>query len=183
MVQAHGAGQDQFIRARIARLEGKVRNRQMTLIDLGLDRSFDASMTFVQSTLQNINAGWDEPIADINFIRSRDPKTVSMALLGACDVLHVMAHGESSAGPSFTSEDGKSILELADLAESAQESGDGIMAHTVLADACHTGTGIWQRAVRDCLEHDITYIGTARDIYWHDSTVFCSAFYGALFRN
>jgi hypothetical protein len=29
----------------------------------------------------------------------------------------------------------------------------------------------------------VTYIGTSTAIGWHEGTVFCSAFYGALFRN
>ena len=30
-----------------------MRNRRISLLDIGLDSSFDASMTFVQATLQN----------------------------------------------------------------------------------------------------------------------------------
>ena len=59
----------------------------------------------------------------------------------------------------------------------------GIASGVVIADGCKTGIGKWQRAIRDCLQDDITYIGTSTVIGWYEATVFCSAFYGALVRN
>ncbi|MGW3809318.1 hypothetical protein [Micromonospora sp. NPDC005113] len=91
----------------------------MSLLDLGLDSSFDAAMTFVQSTLQNINAGCDEPIVDIDFVRSRDPDTVLSAFTASCEVLHVMAHGDHSVTPTFSSTDGKVEISLEQLGEAA----------------------------------------------------------------
>ena len=49
-----------------------MKNRLITLVDLGLDSSFDASMSFVQGITGNINAGWDQPVIDVNFVRTRD---------------------------------------------------------------------------------------------------------------
>jgi hypothetical protein len=160
-----------------------MRNRQITLVDLGLDDSFDASMSFVQGIIRNINAGRWDPIADVSFVRTREFRAILESVLGKADVLHIMAHGDRSEGPSFCSSDGRTEFSLELLSVYAAETGDGIQAHTVIADACTTGTGQWQRTVRDSLEHDICYIGTHRMITWHDSTVFCSAFYGALLRN
>jgi hypothetical protein len=160
-----------------------MRNRHIQLLDIGLDASFDASMTFVQSTLQNINAGWTEPIADIDFVRSRNLTTVLAAFTASCDVLHVMAHGDHQETPTFSSTDGRTTVSLEELGRLATEEGWGISTGAILADGCKTGTGVWQRAVRDCLRGDVTYIGTTAAVGWHDGTVFCSAFYGALFRN
>lgn len=160
-----------------------MKNRRVSLLDIGLDSSFDASMTFVQSTLQNINAGWDSPIVDIDFVRSRDPGTVLAAFTAPCDVLHVMAHGDQSSTPTFASSDGATNVSLEELGEWAADQRKGVSTGAVLADGCRTGTGAWQKAVRDCLQGEITYIGTSAIIGWHESTVFCSAFYGALFRN
>jgi hypothetical protein len=160
-----------------------MRNRRISLLDIGLDSSFDAAMTFVQATLQNINAGWENPIADIDFVRTRDPDTVIAAFTSSCDILHVMAHGDYTETPTFSSSDGKTSISLEDLGWRAAEQGKGISTGAILADGCKTGTGAWQRAVRDCLEGPVTYIGTSATIGWHEGTVFCSAFYGALFRN
>jgi hypothetical protein len=160
-----------------------VRNKQVNLIDVGLDASFDASMTFVQSILQNINAGYPSPVADIDFIRSRDLDTVLAAFTSTCHVLHVMAHGDSSQTPTFLSDDQSFTVSVEELGWEASTRGRGISAGAIPADGCRTGTGAWQRAVRDCLQGEVTYIGTSALITWHDSTVFCSAFYGALFRN
>lgn len=157
--------------------------RRVTLIDLGLDAGFDASMTFVQSVLQNVNAGWSEPLIEIEFIRSRDPLTITAALTTPTDVLHVMAHGDHSEAPAFVSSDLKTEVTLAHLADQMLESKYGIAAPVVIADGCKTGIGVWQRAIRNCLQGPITYIGTTRLLYWHESTVFCSAFYGSLTRN
>ena len=161
-----------------------MRNRRVGLLDIGLDQSFDASMAFVQSTLQSINAGYPGgPIVDIDFVRSRDPETVLAAFTAPCDVLHVMAHGDYADTPTFSSTDGKTIIGLDQLGEYVAERGHGINASAVLADGCKTGIGAWQKAVRDCLHGGIVYIGTSALIGWHESTVFCSAFYGALLRN
>ena len=160
-----------------------MRNRRVSLLDIGLDQSFDASMAFVQSTLQSINAGWPDPIVDIDFVRSRDPDTVLAAFTAPCDVLHVMAHGDHAETPTFTSSDAKTVIALDQLGDYTADRGHGINASTVLADGCKTGIGSWQKALRDCLHDAIVYIGTSGLIGWHESTVFCSAFYGALFRN
>ncbi|WP_231928394.1 hypothetical protein [Micromonospora echinaurantiaca] len=140
-------------------------------------------MTFVQSTLQNINAGWEEPVVDIDFVRSRDPDTVLTAFTASCDVLHVMAHGDHSVTPMFISSDEKTSISLEELGAAAADKGRGISTGAIIADGCKTGTGVWQKAVRDCLQGEVTYIGTSAIIGWHESGVFCSAFYGALFRN
>jgi hypothetical protein len=160
-----------------------MRNRRVNLLDIGLDQSFDASMAFVQSTLQSINAGWTDPIVYIDFVRSRDPDTVLAAFTAPCDVLHVMAHGDHGETPAFTSSDAKTAIALDQLGDYVAERGHGINASTVIADGCKTGIGIWQKALRDCLHGPIVYIGTSALVGWHESTVFCSAFYGALFRN
>lgn len=160
-----------------------MRNRRVQLLDIGLDASFDMSMSFVQAILQNINAGYTEPVVEIDFVRTRDPDTVLTAFTAPCDILHVMAHGDYAESPTFVSTDERISVSLADLGEYASDRGRGIATGAVLADGCKTGTGSWQKAVRDCLQGDVTYIGTSATIGWHEGTVFCSAFYGAMLRN
>jgi hypothetical protein len=160
-----------------------MRNRLITLVDLGLDSSFDASMTFVQGIAGNINAGWDSPVDDVNFVRSRDHETAFSALTTPSTVLHVMAHGDHSEEPSFLSTDGMTQVSLTALADWFVDRQWGIASGVVIADGCKTGVGKWQRAIRDCLQGDITYIGTTSVVGWYEATVFCSAFYGALIRN
>jgi hypothetical protein len=159
-----------------------MKNRRVSLLDIGLDSDFDAAMSFVQATTQSINVDYHEPIVDIDFVRSRDPDTVLTAFTASCDVLHVMAHGDHADAPTFSSSDEKTHISLNDLGERAAERRRGISAGAILADGCKTATGIWQKAVRDCLQGDVTYIGTSAQVGWHESTVFCSAFYGALLR-
>ena len=160
-----------------------MRNRTVTLVDLGLDGPFDVSMQFVQATLNNVNVGVEEPIVDVNFVRSRDPETIWGGLTTPSTVLHVMAHGDHSAEPAFVSSDGSTTVTLRSLADRFVGHGTGIASPIVLADGCKTGIGIWQRAIRDSLQGDVTYIGTSSAIGWHESTVFCAAFYGSLLRN
>lgn len=161
-----------------------MRSRRVTLLDIGLDDDFDASMNFVQSALKNMNVAYGEKICDIDFVRSRDPYTVGAAFTSSCDVLHVMAQGDHEVTPTFSSTDGKTSIGLADLGSwAAITLQSGVSTGAVLADGCKTGTGVWRRAVRDCLAGPITYIGTSAAVGWHEGAVFCSAFYGALFRN
>lgn len=163
-----------------------MKGRDVLLVDLGLDEPFGASMAFVEGMIRNLNAGRpDDPIAEVSFVRSRDYRVVTDALTSRTDVLHVMSHGEIQEawmGPSFASGDGKTSYFLFDLEAEAEFTGNGIHAHTVIADACSTGNKKWMSPLRHSLEHDICYIGTSRPITWHDSTVYCSAFYSALFR-
>lgn len=157
-----------------------MRNRTITLVDLGLDASLNASMQFVQATLDSINAGHDEPVADVNFVRSRDEETIWGALTSPSTVLHVMAHGDHSQEPAFLSSDGESGVTLSSLADAHSGPGTGIAAPIVLADGCKTGIGVWQRAVRDCLQGPVAYVGTSAAVGWYEGTVFGAAFYGAL---
>jgi len=164
-----------------------MRGRNVLLLDLGLDEPFGASMAFVEGMIRNLNAGRpDDPIAEVSFVRSRDYWVVKNAFVSQADVLHVMAHGDAGAeiwaGPCFSSGDGKTDFRLFDLEADVEDSGYGIHAHAVIADACSTGTSKWKSPLRNMLEHDICYIGTSRPITWHDSTVYCSGFYSALFR-
>jgi hypothetical protein len=161
-----------------------VRRRRISLLDIGLDANFDAAMSFIQSTLANINIHYGEPVVDIDFVRSRDPDTVLTSFTASCDVLHVMAHGDHvTASPTFSSSDERTNISLERLGEAAAERGRGISTGAILADGCKTGIGAWQKAVRDCLHDDVTYIGTSTQVGWYESTVFCSAFYSALLRN
>ena len=70
-----------------------MRPRVVRLVDLGLDDRFDASMSFIQATLRNINAGADSPIVEVEFVRSSDELTVGIAFIAPAGVLHVMDHG------------------------------------------------------------------------------------------
>jgi hypothetical protein len=132
-----------------------MRERRIGLLDIGLDGAFNTSMMFVQSIVANINAGYDEPVAEVDFVRSRDPLTVVNAFTAPCDVLHVMAHGDASVVPAFVSSDGETEITLESLGEFCASEGFGISATAVIADGCRTGTGVWQKAVRDCLQGEV----------------------------
>jgi len=160
-----------------------MRNRTVTLIDLGLDEAFDRSMAFTQATLSNVNAGYAEAVIDVNFVRTRDSPTILQALRTPSTVLHVMAHGDHSEVPAFVSSDGKTQITLDELADRMLREGAGVASPIVIADGCKTGIGLWQKALRNCLQGPVTYVGTSSSVGWHDSTVFCSAFYGALTRH
>ncbi|KGN41184.1 hypothetical protein [Knoellia aerolata] len=159
-----------------------MRNRTVTLVDLGLDAPFNASMQFVQATLDNLNEGGQHPIVDVNFVRSRDQETLWAALTTPSTVLHVMAHGDHSDEPVFLSSDEKTEITLSYLAEHYTGLGTGVAAPIVIADGCKTGVGVWQRAIRDSLQDSILYIGTTKAVGWYEGTVFASAFYGSLLR-
>lgn len=86
--------------------------------------------------------------------------------------------------PAFVNADEDLMVSFDALGDWAATSlGQGISAGAILADGCKTGTGAWQKAVRDCLQGPVTYIGTSAMVSWYESTVFCSGFYGAFFRN
>jgi hypothetical protein len=162
-----------------------MRPRVVRLVDIGLDPAFDASMSFVQATLHNINAGAESPIVEVEFVRSRDLLTVGMAFTAPAHVLHVMAHGGAygEGGPTFESSDQRTSYSLDQLADDVVELGRGIRTSTVFADGCRTATAVWQRAFEHVLQGPVTYIGTTSSIGWHEATVFGAMFYGVLYRN
>ncbi len=162
-----------------------MRPRVVRLVDIGLNPAFDASMSFVQATLHNINAGAASPIVEVEFVRSRDLLTVGMSFTAPAHVLHVMAHGGAYGedGPTFESSDERTSYSLDRLAEDVVQMGRGIRTSTVFADGCRTATAPWQRAFEDVLQGPVTYIGTTSNIGWHEATVFGAMFYGVLYRN
>ncbi|GAB2485956.1 hypothetical protein [Jatrophihabitans fulvus] len=164
-----------------------VKNRRITLLDIGLDNAFNASMQAAESLFNSLNADYHEDervrAVDGDFIRSRDLDTVFSAMTSRCSVLHIQAHGDQSEEPMFHSSDNETSVSLSALAEWSEEYQRGIRTPAVIADGCSTVTGVWQRAVRDCLQGDIAYIGTSRQVGWYEGTVFSSAFYSALLRN
>ncbi len=161
-----------------------MRPRIVRLVDVGLDPAFDASMSSVQATLHNINAGAESPIVEVEFVRSRDLLTVGMVFTAPAHVLHVMAHGGAygDAGPTFESSDQRTSYSLGRLADDVVQLGRGMRTSTVFADGCRTATAPWQRAFEHVLQGPITYIGTTSNIGWHEATVFGAMFYGVLYR-
>jgi hypothetical protein len=161
-----------------------MRPRVVRLVDIGLDPAFDASMSFVQATLRSFNAGVDSPIVEVEFVRSRDARTVGMAFTAPAHILHVMAHGAyGEDGPTFSSSDQRTSFSLGQLTDDAVELGRGVRTSTVFADGCRTATAAWRRAFEHLLQGPITYIGTTSNIGWHEATVFGAMFYGVLYRN
>jgi hypothetical protein len=132
-----------------------MRPARVRLIDLGFDGAFDTSMSFAQSLIQSIGARTNgNPIAEIEFIRTRDPVTVRTALQADATVVHIMAHGTTDPdGLGFWSEDEKTGLTLTELAEAFADDGVGIGADVVYAD-CSTAQGRFVRAIRDCIATD-----------------------------
>src|SRR4051812_29672146 len=122
-----------------------MRPRVVRLVDISLDSAFDASMSFVQATLRNINAGADSPLVEVEFVRSRDLLTVGMAFTAPAGVLHVMAHGaDGDDGPEFSSSDQRTTYSLGQLANQVGKLERGIRTSTVFADGCKTATRVWQ---------------------------------------
>lgn len=162
-----------------------MRPARVRLIDLGFDGAFDTSMSFAQSLIQSIGARTNgNPIAEIEFIRTRDPVTVRTALQADATVVHIMAHGTTDPdGLGFWSEDEETGLTLTELAEAFADDGVGIGADVVYADCCSTAQGRFVRAIRDCIATPIAYIGARRTVDWHEATTFASAFYGSLFKD
>ena len=105
---------------------------RIRLVDLGFDDSFDASMAFAQSLIQSlVTEHGTSPIAEVEFIRTRDYYTVATALQSSATVIHVMAHGDNAPDAlGFWSDDEKSFVSLADLAEIRGRSGGHLFGGT-----------------------------------------------------
>ena len=162
-----------------------MRPARVRLIDLGLDRDFDTSMAFAQSLIQSlVTRAADKSVCEVEFIRTRDFYTVAAALQHPAHVIHLIAHGDNSPDDvGFWSDDERSGVALTDLAEQFVADGEGIEASVIYADCCNSTRGRFVRAIRDCIELPVTYIGARRTVSWHESTTFAAAFYGAYFRD
>ncbi|WP_116997342.1 hypothetical protein [Desertimonas flava] len=155
------------------------------MVDLGLERDFGTMLAFAESLIQSLGTrAGDSPIAEVEFIRTRDSETVKAAFRSPAHVLHITAHGDN--GPDslgFWSDDERTTFYLSDLAETFSDEGDGIEAPVILADCCASAQGRFVRAIRDCIEAPAVYIGARKSVDWRESTTFASAFYAAYFRN
>lgn len=162
-----------------------MRPARIRLVDLGFDRDFDSSRAFAQSLIQSlVTRAGDNPVAEVEFIRTRDFLTVKTALQSPAAVIHLVAHNLAKLDDvGFWSDDEETAVSIIDLADDFAEDGHGIEAGVVFADACATAQGRFVRAIRDCIEGPITYIGATRAVDWRESTTFASAFYGAFFRD
>ncbi len=157
-----------------------MKDRTVTLLDLGMDPAFDTSTNLVRETLLNLTI--DGRHFDVVTVRSRDVETVRAVLTSVGDVLHVMAHGywSSESGPELYSESDDRLASMREIAESFLKGAAGIRASIVIVEACTTATKPWSDAIRDSISHPVTYVGSSRQIGWYDSAVFMPAFYGAL---
>jgi hypothetical protein len=162
-----------------------LRPATIRLIDLGMHEDFGLAMSFAQNMIQSLVARSNGTApAEIEFIRTRDPLTVKTALQHRAHVIHITAHGDTDPDHlGFWSDDERTGLTLTDLAERFATDGEGVEAAVLFADCCRSATGRWVRAVRDCIEQETVYIGARRDVSWHESTTFASAFYGAFFKD
>jgi hypothetical protein len=162
-----------------------MRPARVRLVDFGFERDFDAMIAFAQSLIQSLGTrAGDIATAEVEFIRTRDYATVATAFQSPAHVLHITSHGDN--GPDdlgFWSDDEESVLYLSDLAENFVDDGEGIEASVMLADCCGSAQGRFVKAIRDCIERPIVYIGAKRSVNWHESTTFASAFYAAYFRD
>lgn len=154
------------------------------VIDLGLDPPFAASTTLAQSVAASVVAQEGEhPRVEVELIRTRSLPTVMEALLGEADVIHVVSHASATAGEAWlASTDGRTVIDVHDLAEECRLRGEGLRAPVLLMDACTTASRHFLAAVGECVSQDTAYIGTRRQVGWIEGTAFASAFYSAYLR-
>ena len=164
---------------------GNMRPAIVRLIDLGHQSDFALAMSFAENIIQSLTARpAGSPPAEVEFIRTRDLATVKAALQSRAHILHITAHGHTEIGEiGFLSEDDESRINLNELAEQFYKDGEGIEAGVIFADACDTGQGRFIRAIRDCVEEPVIYIGARRSVDWHETTTFASAFYASYFKD
>ncbi len=159
-----------------------MRDRTVTLLDLGIDPAFDTATNLLRDTILSMNV--DGHTFDVVTVRSRDSQTIWNVLNSVGDVLHILAHGFTSptTGPELYSESEELMVSLSDLSKAFLDGDLGINAEIVIVDACSTSSDAWRSPIRDSITHPVTYVGTRRQIGWYESAVFFPAFYGALGR-
>lgn len=161
-----------------------MRNRTVTLLDLGLDSDFAVSTAYTQQLLQSLAVGDEQRALDVITVRSREAWTIHEILTRPSDVLHVMAHaGKWDDGELHLGSEDADLAALAEVRDGfLQKGGYPISAGIVIADACNTAAPGWVSVIRDVLGQETAYIATKREVYWRDSTVFTANFYAALTR-
>lgn len=151
-----------------------MRNRTVTLLDLGLDSDFAVSTAYTQQLLQSLAVGDERRALDVITVRSRDAWTIHEILTRPSEVLHVMAHAAKwDDGELHLGSEDADLAALSDVRDDfLQEGGYPISAAIVIADACKTAAPGWVSVIRDLLGQETAYIGTRREVDWRDSTVF-----------
>lgn len=161
-----------------------MRNRTVTLLDLGLDSDFAVSTAYTQQLLQSLAVGDEQRALDVITVRSREAWTIHEILTRPSDVLHVMAHAAKwDDGELHLGSEDADLAALSDVRDGfLRKGGYPISAAIVIADACRTAAPGWVSVMRDVLGQETAYIGTRREVGWRDSTVFTANFYAALTR-
>lgn len=93
---------------------------------------------------------------------------------------HAEVREQPVARPHRASSDANTEISLSQLAQHLRGEGQGLQVGAVLADGCKTAVGVWQKAFGECLQGDITYIGTSTEVGWYEFTAFAPDFYAAL---
>lgn len=168
---------------------------RIRLIDLGISSRFTRAFEQLSSTIESINAGFVDPdqpeneqipMAEVEWVRTRSLDVVDHALTSRALVIHVNAHGDSSSdyeSIALFSEDEGTEYDFSDLGGWLQdEIGYPICSAGLVIDACRSSTGRVRQEVRKCITNPIAYVGTTREVGWHDGVVWNSGFYGALLR-
>ena len=171
-----------------------MRPNRIRLIDLGIDPAFTRGFEQLMASIESINIdhvqyvdddGEDQAasktaIAEIEAVRSRNFDILDHALTAEALVVHINAHGDSSdpySGLVLSSGDGDTEYEI-----SMEGLEWPIVCDGLILDACRTNTDKVRRQLRHTLIDDLAFIGTTRNVGWHDGVVWSSAFYGALLR-
>lgn len=163
-----------------------MRNRLITIVDLGRHVSFDIATNALEHVIQNYAySGHD---VDVVTVRSSTPSVVRRFISQETDVLHLMGHAgkDPSSGALGFESDGESAraidLNLREIADEILDGGEPIRASAIIADGCSTRSTAWRSAIRDSIVGEVTYVGTTTNIGWDDSMMFSSNFYARLLR-
>ncbi|GAA4871932.1 hypothetical protein [Serinicoccus chungangensis] len=163
-----------------------MRNRLITIVDLGRHVSFDIATNALEQVIQNYAyAGHD---VDVVTVRSSTPSVVRRFISQETDVLHLMGHAgkDPASGALGFESDGESSraidLDLREIADEIIDGGEPIRASAIVADGCSTRSAAWRAAIRDSIVREVTYVGTTTAIGWDDSMMFSSNFYARLLR-
>lgn len=167
-----------------------MRTPTIRIVDFSGGTDFHHSLAATRNLILATAALWEErddgvyapagPLAHVEKVSSADQDVLTAALHAEALVLHLASHmnGRSTDSPSLFGRDHE--VEVATVAEWLADQERGIYAACLYVDGCNGGTQKFIRAMRDCLEVPVTYIGSRRMVTEPQCTLFAANFYGAL---
>jgi hypothetical protein len=157
--------------------------RQIVIVDIGGGRDYAAARRAMRWLVRSHQAGSGRRVR-VHTTRARSNSAAIGHVLRPAVLLHLMAHGRATGvlTPEHRPWRRPPQRFVTELADSVEESRTHPTVECLLNDACSTFSATWLEQIARTLppRGSLLYIGTTRDVTFHEAMTYTSMFYARL---